>query len=168
MLRHEAGGGAEEGDLSLRIRIHDADVAEHDAVVIDGAPWRVSRVYHGKDDDNGQPIADLTLISGQRHFVRLALIPRLVETDALNTITGLPDIDNKRSVWGSTGAVNSAEYYAAEAVGHTLSLRAEVYAIDYADEPFVEYDGAIYRVQRSERRGAIVNLICEAMQAWRA
>jgi len=166
LLRYESGSGAETGDITQKIRIHDADVAEFDIAVIAEKPWRITRVYHGVDDDNHQPIADVTLARGERHFVRAALVPRRVTTDALNTITGLPDTDNSRSVWVATGAVNADEYYAAEAVGHELSMRIEVYAADYADEPFVEYGETMYRVRRVERRGTVVNLVCEAMTAW--
>lgn len=31
------------------------------AVLIDGERYEVVRIYHGTDDDNGQPITDLTL-----------------------------------------------------------------------------------------------------------
>lgn len=165
-LRHESGGG-ETGDVTLRIRIHDANVRENDIAEADGQYWRISRVYHGSDDDNGQPIADLTLTGGERHFVQLAIMPRKVLSDALNTITGLPDTRQKRSVWGSTGAVNVDEYYAAEAAGHELSARIEIYAYDYRGEPYVQAGDDCYLVRRREYRGSMVNLICEAVTAWR-
>lgn len=168
LLRHEAGSGAETGDITQKIRIHDADIAEFDIAVVGDMPWRITRVYHGVDDDNHQQIADVTIARGERHFVRAALVPRRVTTDALNTITGLPDVDNSRGVWVATGAVNADEYYAAEAVGHELSMRIEVYAAEYAGEPYVEYDAKMYHVRRAEKRGSIINLICEAVTAWHA
>lgn len=165
-LGYESGGGSETGDSQLRIRCHDGDIAEYDIAMIGKQPYRVTRVYHGKDDENGQPIADLTLAESPRHFVLLNLIPRKVTADALNTMTGLPDTERSRSVWGSIGAVNVDEYYEAEAAGHELSLRAEIYAADYNGEPYVEYKGNVYQAVRTEQRGPIVNMSCEAVTAW--
>lgn len=165
-LGHESGGGGEAGDNQLRIRCHDGDIAEYDIAMIGKQPWRVTRVYHGKDDENGQPIADLTLVQGPRHFVLLKLIPRTVTMDSLNTMTGLPDMERSKSIWGSIGAVNADEYYEAEAAGHELSLRAEIYAADYDSEPYIEYKDNVYQAVRTELRGPMVNIICEAVVSW--
>lgn len=63
--------GAQEGVIvSNRIRINQSrDVTNHDVAVLsvllpppDDAPkYNVVRAYHGIDDDNGQPITDLSL-----------------------------------------------------------------------------------------------------------
>ena len=165
-LQHEAGKGSEPGDMSRRIRIHDADIRDYDIVRIDGVYWMVTRVYHGADDETGQPIADLTLATGARYFVRLSLVPRKVQLDELNTMTSEPDMDNTAGVWATTGTVDVDEYYAAEAAGRSLSMRVEVHSAEYADQPYVLHNGKLYEATRTERRGLVVNLICEAVTAW--
>ena len=60
----------EEVEVTARIRIlQDRSITNHDVVVLqethtieDGMDrLEVVRAYHGRDDDNGQPITDLTL-----------------------------------------------------------------------------------------------------------
>lgn len=166
-LHHESGKGAEAGDMTRRIRIHDTDIRDYDIVRIDGLYWLVIRVYHGTDDDTGRPIADLTLSTGARYFVRLSLIPRKVELDELGTMTSTPDYENQVGIWANIGSVNADEYYTAEAAGHSLDMRVEVHAADYHGEPYVRYNDTTYEVRRTEQRGPVVFLTCEAMTAWR-
>lgn len=166
-LQYELGKGAVAGEVTRRIRIHDADVHDHDVVEIDGGYFTVVRVFHGADDDTGLAIADLTLAAGHSYFVPAQLAPRRIRTDELGTITSGPDTDNAVHVWINTGSVNVDEYYTAQAAGHTLSLRAEVSAAEYAGEPYVITGGTTYLVTRAEHRGSIIDLMCEAVTAWR-
>jgi hypothetical protein len=55
--------GAQEGiSVANRIRIvQNRAVTNHDVAIIDGVQYDVVRAYHGVDDENGQPISDLTL-----------------------------------------------------------------------------------------------------------
>lgn len=165
-LHHESGKGAEAGDMIRRIRIHDADVRDYDIVRTDGLYWLVTRVYHGTDDDTGQPIADITLAAGARFFVRMELVPRIAEKDELATLTSSPDYDNAVGIWAHTGSVNIDEYYAAEAVGHSLDMRVDVHTADYNGEPYVRYNGLTYEVRRTEMRGPVIGLTCEVLKAW--
>lgn len=55
-------GGQEAISVSARIRIvQNRTVQNHDVVVMVGKQYDVTRVYHGVDDESGQPISDLTL-----------------------------------------------------------------------------------------------------------
>lgn len=59
-----------ERETSARIRIHQRrDLHEDDVVILaavetvedDARPYKITRAYHGRDDDSGEPITDLTL-----------------------------------------------------------------------------------------------------------
>lgn len=52
----------EDVEASARIRIHqNRSITTRDAAKIGGQTFEIIRAYHGTDDDNGQPITDLTL-----------------------------------------------------------------------------------------------------------
>ena len=58
-------GKREDTEASSRIRIYNNHavvvLADVDALPKTGVRYDVTRAYHGHDDDNGQPITDLTL-----------------------------------------------------------------------------------------------------------
>lgn len=65
------GGSRENTEISARIRIQqNLRISNHNVVVLrqtatlpeDCPRYDVTRAYHGTDDDNGQPITDLTLL----------------------------------------------------------------------------------------------------------
>ena len=52
----------EDVEASARIRIHqNRSITTRDAAEIGGVTFEIIRAYHGTDDDNSQPITDLTL-----------------------------------------------------------------------------------------------------------
>jgi hypothetical protein len=62
--------GQEDVEISARVRIHqNRGISNHDIAILstelpppDGAlQYEITRAYHGRDPDNGQPITDLTL-----------------------------------------------------------------------------------------------------------
>lgn len=167
VLRHDAARGEDSGDTTVRVRIHGTEIRLNDIAHAFGRYWRVSRVFEGVDDDTGLPVCDLTLETGERHFQRMRLIPRQVLPSATAALASMPDMERAREIWATAGNVSGADYFTAEAAGHSLSLRVSAYVIDYDAEPYVEYDSKLYEVTRTETHGPVTDLFCEAVEAWR-
>jgi hypothetical protein len=69
-------GGIKQADvqkIDLRIRIHQcAEVTGRDKVSADGKIYEIVRVYHGFDNDNQQPISDLSLVRYEYDSTRVS------------------------------------------------------------------------------------------------
>lgn len=156
-LDHEAGSSSAR---TARIRIHDADVMQHDIAEFAGKNWIVTRVYHGADDETGQPVADVTMESGDRLFFRATLIatekpdPPVNERGFAN-----PPVETARGVWCMIEEITHIEYTSDNARGIRAGIKLSVYKADYRGEMLVEIDGKRYTVEQTrETGGALIVL----------
>lgn len=156
-LGHESGNG---GARTMRIRIHDEDIMQHDVALFGGRAWIVTRVYHGTDDETGQPIADITMETGERVFDRLKLIATTPAEPPVND-RGFanPPTETARNVWAMRGAAAHIEYTDGEAHGIRAEVKISVYAAEYRGEMLAEYHGKRYTVERTNSDGgALIEL----------
>lgn len=156
-LGHESGNA---GSRVLRIRIHDADVQEHDIADFDGRHWIVTRVYHGTDDDTGQPIADLTMETGDKHFRRMTLIATRYEDGRVDKNGfDLPTTEIRRDVWCMVSETAHREYTESNVNGLRAEIKIDVYALEYNGEMLAEYMGGRYTVENTHTKGgALITL----------
>jgi SPP1 family predicted phage head-tail adaptor len=140
-----------QGDLAvLRQTIALADTESY---------YIVDRAYHGQDDDNGQPITDLTLTQSLM-TERMILIAGETFTDSMGTQTVKPSTTVRRTIAAEVQAISTEERYQAMAYGEKPEIRALIYADEYADEPFAALDGIVYRIQRRAKKGKWFELTC--------
>lgn len=156
-LNHESGSS---GVRTAKVRIHDADVQQHDIAEYAGKNWIVTRVYHGTDDETGQSVADLTMESGDRLFFRATLIatekpdPPVNERGFAN-----PPVETARGAWGMIEEITHIEYASENARGIRAGIKLSVYAVEYRGEMLVEIDGKRYTVEQTrETGGALITL----------
>ena len=157
-----------------RIRIHEArEVTRGDVLVLrDTATlaafdpcYEVVRAYHGQDDDNGQPITDLTLAASLMTEA-LKLVPGVETVDGMGAKTIRPGSLNRRTVAAEVRSITRDEQYQAMAYTSQPKLRALIYADEYAGEPFALVDGAMYEIVRTEKNGLKLALDCAEVDAW--
>lgn len=162
-LRGESGSGREPGDIVKRIRIHDCEATANDIVFADGFYWTVTRSYHGADDETGQPIADLTLERGARHFVKVAL--QIVDEDIERGKIVRED-GAIREVYGHVGAVGENEFYNSQQAGYELDVTVTVHVAEYSGETRLTFNGVKYRVVRKSYNisAGLVVLACERVK----
>jgi SPP1 family predicted phage head-tail adaptor len=154
VLAHEASGN-EDGDRLFRVRIlRDERPRAYDLAVIGGEPYLITRVFHGADDDSGEPISDLTLTTGPRIFSPVELVPASGQE---------PNLVAARATIAEVRSVTAEEYYKAQAAGMTVSVRVIVYIAEYADEAYVRYDGQTYLVRGKKLAGQRTELVCSAL-----
>ena len=55
----------------------------------------------------------------------------------------------KATVWANKKQAKSSEFYKAAAIGKTLTAVFEVHTEDYNGEMLIEYEGQLYRVERT-------------------
>lgn len=156
-LGHESGNA---GSRVRRIRIHDADVQEHDIAAFDGRCWIVTRIYHGADDDTGQPIADLTMETGEKHFQRLTLIATRYDDGRVDENGfDLPPTETRRDVWCMVSETAHREYTESNVDGVRAEIKINVYALEYNGEMLAEYMGGRYTVENTHTQGgALITL----------
>lgn len=153
----------ETGDVVRKIRIPRAPVLVGDIVTLAGTAWVVSHAYEADDEDNGLPITDLTLISGQNVFVPAKLYPRTETVDDYNARQGNPDLEQETFVWCMRRSVENAEYYDAQMAGIALDMRIDVYAAEYAGQSYALVDGVMYSVERRTMHGVMQRLYLSAV-----
>jgi hypothetical protein len=159
-LQHEAAGN-EDGDKIRRVRIlRDERPQAHDMAVIGVTPYLITRIFHGTDDDSGEPITDLTLMTGPRVFVAVTLIPAVTGRDSVGTPTTMPNNAAAKATIAEVRDVASAEYYNAQVAGTELTLRAFLYAAEYNGEAYLGYAGKTYPVRQARHNGQRVELVC--------
>lgn len=150
-LGHESGDGSAR---VARIRIHDAEVRQHDIAEYSGAHWVITRVYHGQDDDTGQPVADLTMETAENLFARLTLIATAPQDPPTNE-RGFENepVESARPVWSMIREIAHSEYTGEGARGIRAQIKCDVYDAEYRGELLAELDGNRYTVERTETPG---------------
>ena len=159
-LQHEAAGN-EDGDQLQRVRIlRNETILEHDLAVIGTTPYVITRIYHGTDDESGEPITDLTLMTGPRVFSAVTLVPATTGHDSVGTPTTTPNEATAKATIAEVRSVTSAEYYNAQVAGIELTLRVLIYGVEYNGEAYLGYNGKTYPVRRTQYIGQRVELVC--------
>jgi SPP1 family predicted phage head-tail adaptor len=158
---------------SARIRVlQNREIIRGDQVLLrqanslsdEEAYYFVERAYHGLDDDNGQPITDLTLTLSLMTD-RVTLIEGVAVTDSMGPTSTQPSATGRRIVAAEVQTISTEERYQAMAYGEKPEVRALIYADEYADEPFVLLDGNILCIQRKEKNGIRIGITCERAKA---
>lgn len=162
-LRGESGAGSEPGDITLRIRVHECDATTSDVVYADDRYWVVTRSFHGADDDTGMAIADLTLVSGRRHFVPVIL---RATDEGIERGKIVREDGRERCVFGHVSAVEEAEFYSASQAGYELECSVTIYTVDYDGESRLSFNGTDYRVVRRSPNisAGTIALSCERVK----
>lgn len=58
-----ATANQEDVEISARIRIiQNRTISNQDVAILSGIQYEIKRAFHGIDEENGQPITDLTLV----------------------------------------------------------------------------------------------------------
>lgn len=81
----------------------------------------------------------------------------------LKTQNELGDYDSKitkKEVFCFVDSVNSTEFFEASKNGIKAQIRVSVFFYDYENEEEVEFDGTIYRIYRTFKRGDTIELYC--------
>jgi SPP1 family predicted phage head-tail adaptor len=153
---------------AARVRIHQTrEVIKGDVAVLRNADtlsdieayYEVTRAYHGNDDDNGQPITDLTMATSLM-TERLTLVPGEVSDDSMSAKATHPALSGRRTVAAEVQSISADEQYEAMAYGEKPEMKALIYADEYAGEPYVELDGTLYKIQRRNKNGKRLELTC--------
>lgn len=157
-----------------RIRIHEArQVARGDVLLLGDAPslaifdpcYEIVRAYHGQDDENGQPITDLTLTASLMNEA-LVLVPGVESTDSMGAKTTRPSTLNRRTVAAEVRSITREGQYQAMAYVGKPKLQVMIYADEYDSEPFALADGAMYVILKTEKNGLKLALDCAEVDAW--
>lgn len=143
------------GISSCKIRVHDADIQEFDIAAFGGKNWIVTRAYHGYDDDNGQPIADLTLDTGESLFRQITLID-VFESSVNEHGFVQPAAESTRVIWCMERERTHNEYAESNAEGMHATVRVDLYANEYRGELLAEYGGKRYTVEKTHTQGGNV------------
>lgn len=154
------GDSATNGIKTARLRIHEAGVEENDIASFGGANWIVQRVYHGSDDDNGLPIADITMQTGEKLFERINLISAVHHGDRVNEHGFYnPPEEQSRGVWCMQRDAANEEFFESNAEGVRSVIRIDVYACEYRGEMLAEYKGRRYAVTKTHAgSGTLIEL----------
>lgn len=159
---------------NARVRVcQSRSLEKGDAVVLRNANalsdfepyYEITRAFHGQDDDNGQPITDLTLTASLM-TEPIMLVPGVAGTDSMGAKTIRPGAANRRTVAAEVRSLGVSEQYLGMAYDQRPELKAFIYADDFGDEPFVLLDGQIYSIQKRTKYGLKYELVCEEVEAW--
>ncbi len=157
-----------------RIRIHEVrEVARGDVLVLRDvttlgmfdAYFEVVRAYHGQDEENGQPITDLTLAASLMTEA-LALVPGVEVADSMGAKTTRPGAQNRHTVAAEVRSITRDGQFQAMAYTGKPKLQAMIYADEYANEPFVSVGGAMYAILKTEKNGLKLALDCAEVDTW--
>jgi len=144
----------------------DAVVLRNTNTLSDFEPsYEIIRAFHGQDDDNGQPISDLTLTASLM-TEPLKLVPGVMGTDSMGAKTNRPGAANRRTVAAEVRSLGVSEQYQGMAYIQKPEMKAFIYADDYGDEPFVMLDGLLYSIQNRTKNGLKYELVCKEVEAW--
>ncbi len=154
--------------ISARLRIlQDSSIAKDDVAVLGDTDtllstegcYEVTRAYHGADDDNGQPITDLTLAESLM-VEQIYLIAGEPSTDNMGNQTIIPSNTDRREIAAEVQAVSMQERYKAMAYDEQPEIRLLIYADEYEEQPFVSVASVTYQIQHKAHLGKKLELIC--------
>lgn len=89
------------------------------------------------------------------------LVRGMKVTDGMGAEKIVPSTTERREVYAEIKSIGQTEYYRAMAYDKIPDMKAVIHADEYADEPFLEYGGKTYNIEKNYKNGERLELTCK-------